>query len=159
MADQLELQRLGPQHQAGSDSLLTGAAFFKMRELFFEDNIDDGKYCGHLYGLGTSFVNGGVANDSTAGSSSAETNSVNNSSSLSSTSSAPTTTVSTSVASSASTVTEVNSSGWLIWTKHTSHTPFCTRKQDTFHYYISLRFAYIFFSRDSVELSNSMLNV
>lgn len=56
VADQLELERVGPQHQAGSDSLLTGMAFFKMRELFFEDNIDDAKYCGHLYGLGNSFV-------------------------------------------------------------------------------------------------------
>lgn len=50
------IQRVGPQHQAGSDSLLTGMVFFKMREMFFEDNIDDAKYCGHLYGLGTSFV-------------------------------------------------------------------------------------------------------
>jgi CCR4-NOT transcription complex subunit 7/8 len=56
VADQLELERKGPQHQAGSDSLLTGVAFFKMREMFFEDNIDDAKYCGHLYGLGTAFV-------------------------------------------------------------------------------------------------------
>ena len=24
--------------------------------MFFEDKIDDAKYCGHLYGLGTSFV-------------------------------------------------------------------------------------------------------
>ncbi|KAL1434821.1 hypothetical protein MTO96_001714 [Rhipicephalus appendiculatus] len=55
----LELERIGPQHQAGSDSLLTGAAFFKMREMFFEDNIDDAKYCGHLYGLGTSYVMNG----------------------------------------------------------------------------------------------------
>ncbi|RWS24910.1 CCR4-NOT transcription complex subunit 7-like protein [Leptotrombidium deliense] len=62
VAEQLELKRIGPQHQAGSDSLLTGAAFFKMREMFFEDNIDDAKYCGHLYGLGTSyFVNGNSA--------------------------------------------------------------------------------------------------
>uniref|UniRef100_A0A1B6BXZ8 poly(A)-specific ribonuclease n=1 Tax=Clastoptera arizonana TaxID=38151 RepID=A0A1B6BXZ8_9HEMI len=64
VADQLELQRVGPQHQAGSDSLLTGMAFFKMREMFFEDNIDDTKYCGHLYGLGTSFVlNGNTFHD------------------------------------------------------------------------------------------------
>jgi len=61
VSELLELERIGPQHQAGSDSLLTGAAFFKMRELFFEDNIDDAKYCGHLYGLGTSYVNGGSA--------------------------------------------------------------------------------------------------
>lgn len=24
--------------------------------MFFEDNIDNNKYCGHLYGLGTSFI-------------------------------------------------------------------------------------------------------
>ena len=47
---------IGPQHQAGSDSLLTGQTFFKMKEMFFEDDIDDSKYCGHLYGLGTNFV-------------------------------------------------------------------------------------------------------
>ena len=28
-----QIERIGPQHQAGSDSLLTGAAFFKMREV------------------------------------------------------------------------------------------------------------------------------
>ena len=50
----------GPQHQAGSDSLLTGAAFFRMRELFFEDNIDDTKYCGQLYGLGSSYIQNGA---------------------------------------------------------------------------------------------------
>jgi len=52
VAEQMEIERIGPQHQAGSDSLLTGSAFFKMREMFFEDNIDDAKYCGHMYGLG-----------------------------------------------------------------------------------------------------------
>jgi len=67
VADQLELERVGPQHQAGSDSLLTGAAFFKMREMFFEDNIDDAKYCGHLYGLGASFVMNGNSGPEEAG--------------------------------------------------------------------------------------------
>lgn len=88
VADQLDLQRIGPQHQAGSDSLLTGAAFFKMREMFFEDNIDDVKYCGHLYGLGTSFVNGGstaVSNLLSAATTSASmTNEGNNDNSINS---------------------------------------------------------------------------
>jgi len=56
VANELEVRRIGPQHQAGSDSLLTGQTFFKMKEMFFEDDIDDSKYSGHLYGLGTSFV-------------------------------------------------------------------------------------------------------
>jgi len=29
----MQVERMGPQHQAGSDSLLTGATFFKMREV------------------------------------------------------------------------------------------------------------------------------
>jgi len=52
LAEDLEIERIGPQHQAGSDSLLTHATFFKMRQLFFENNIDDEKYMGILYGLG-----------------------------------------------------------------------------------------------------------
>jgi len=77
VAEQLELERIGPQHQAGSDSLLTGAAFFKMREMFFEDNIDDAKYCGHLYGLGTAYVvNGNLCHEESASSITSTTTSV-----------------------------------------------------------------------------------
>ncbi|KAK4052026.1 CCR4-NOT core DEDD RNase subunit [Microbotryomycetes sp. JL201] len=42
--------RIGPQHQAGSDSLLTSSTFFKMRAKFFENKIDP-KYMNVLYGL------------------------------------------------------------------------------------------------------------
>ena len=63
VADMLEVERIGPQHQAGSDSLLTGLAFFKMTEMFFEDAIDDSKYLGHLYGLGTNYVVSSNANE------------------------------------------------------------------------------------------------
>lgn len=59
VADQLELKRIGPQHQAGSDSLLTGMAFFKIRDMYFEGMIDNKKYCGHLYGLGITTLNNG----------------------------------------------------------------------------------------------------
>jgi len=51
LAEDLKVQRIGPQHQAGSDSLLTNTTFFKMRSLFFENCIDDSKYLGILYGL------------------------------------------------------------------------------------------------------------
>jgi CCR4-NOT transcription complex subunit 7/8 len=40
-------------HQAGSDSLMTSAVFFKLREKFFNGTVDDAKYCGQLYGLGS----------------------------------------------------------------------------------------------------------
>jgi len=51
LAEDLKVERIGPQHQAGSDSLLTCKTFFKMRSLFFENAIDDSKYMGVLYGL------------------------------------------------------------------------------------------------------------
>jgi len=52
VADKLGVKRVGPQHQAGSDSLLTGLAFFKMRKEYFEGNIEKDKFSGHLYNLG-----------------------------------------------------------------------------------------------------------
>ncbi len=47
-----QVKRVGPSHQAGSDSLVTSLTFFKMARLFFENNIDESKYAGVLYGLG-----------------------------------------------------------------------------------------------------------
>eukprot|EP00128_Syssomonas_multiformis_P002254 Colp12_sorted_trinity150504_noHs@8337 len=35
VADDLKVERVGPQHQAGSDSLLTSITFFKMRQVPF----------------------------------------------------------------------------------------------------------------------------
>jgi len=59
LADDLEVKRIGPQHQAGSDSLLTLHTFFKMKQLFFEDQVDDDKYCGVMFGLGLSWASTG----------------------------------------------------------------------------------------------------
>jgi CCR4-NOT transcription complex subunit 7/8 len=52
LAEDLDVLRVGPMHQAGSDSLLTSATFFKLRKVFFDGRIDDKKYLGELYGLG-----------------------------------------------------------------------------------------------------------
>ena len=54
--------RLGST-QAGSDSLLTSSTFFKMRELYFQDKIDDEQFNGTLYGLGSSYANGSLVSD------------------------------------------------------------------------------------------------
>ncbi|KAF3930116.1 hypothetical protein ABW19_dt0206844 [Dactylella cylindrospora] len=56
IADEMGIQRIGPQHQAGSDSLLTGHIFFAMRGRYFEGKIDDEKYLsttsrGQVWGL------------------------------------------------------------------------------------------------------------
>jgi len=51
IADQLEVERIGPSHQAGSDSLLTAATFFKLKSIYFREDISPGAK-GILYGLG-----------------------------------------------------------------------------------------------------------
>ena len=48
----LALERVGPMHQAGSDSLLTCAAFFRLRKSFFGGRLDERRFAGVLYGLG-----------------------------------------------------------------------------------------------------------
>mmetsp|Transcript_25695 Transcript_25695/g.35478 ORF Transcript_25695/g.35478 Transcript_25695/m.35478 type:complete len:286 (-) Transcript_25695:15-872(-) len=55
LAEQLEVARIGPQHQAGSDSLLTSTTFFELCTHYFSPNSEVGgveKYVGILYGLG-----------------------------------------------------------------------------------------------------------
>jgi CCR4-NOT transcription complex subunit 7/8 len=61
LAEDLEVERIGPEHQAGSDSLLTQATFYKMRQLFFENEMDDDRHMNILYGLerGANLVKGG----------------------------------------------------------------------------------------------------
>lgn len=61
LAEDIEVERIGPEHQAGSDSLLTQATFFKMRQLFFEGCMDEDRHMNILYGLerGANLVKGG----------------------------------------------------------------------------------------------------
>ena len=51
----LQVMRIGPSHQAGSDSLLTASTFFKMLDLYFHDQVDYSEFNGKLYGLGDTF--------------------------------------------------------------------------------------------------------
>jgi CCR4-NOT transcription complex subunit 7/8 len=51
VADELHVPRIGPQHQAGSDSLLTASTFFRLRHTYFDDRIDDVKYANMLFGF------------------------------------------------------------------------------------------------------------
>lgn len=51
LANELGIQRIGMQHQAGSDSLLTGQVYFKMRDKIFGGTIDEERYKGQVWGL------------------------------------------------------------------------------------------------------------
>ena len=53
LGDTLQVERIGPMHQAGSDSLLTAQTFFALVAKHFNTTIDDSKFRGELFGLGT----------------------------------------------------------------------------------------------------------
>lgn len=53
LADSLQVTRIGPMHQAGSDSLLTAQTFFALVKQHLGGSVDDAKFCGELFGLGT----------------------------------------------------------------------------------------------------------
>lgn len=52
LGDELGCQRLGAEHQAGSDSLLTMSTFFALVKAKFQGQ-DENKYANELYGYGT----------------------------------------------------------------------------------------------------------
>eukprot|EP01084_Bolivina_argentea_P243670 408441_1 len=54
LANILNIKRIGQTHMAGSDSLLTGDVFFKFRELYFDELIDERIYLNTLYGFSNS---------------------------------------------------------------------------------------------------------
>ena len=47
MANTLKVERVGAQHQAGSDSLVTGRVFFTVYDKYFSEGLDDVKYSGN----------------------------------------------------------------------------------------------------------------
>jgi CCR4-NOT transcription complex subunit 7/8 len=50
-----QVMRIGPSHQAGSDSLLTASTFFKLRDMYFHEQVEYAEFNGKLYGLGDTF--------------------------------------------------------------------------------------------------------
>jgi len=98
LAEDLEIERIGPQHQAGSDSLLTSATFFKMKKQFFENQIDDTKYMGILYGLTSSYTNPNANNNNN------NSNNNNSSNTMNASTPPPTSPISASLSSSFTTI-------------------------------------------------------
>ena len=62
LAETLDVERIGPQHQAGSDSLLTSRTFMKLIESLFHGFEGVAKHRGILYGLGVDGCNEIVIN-------------------------------------------------------------------------------------------------
>lgn len=62
LAEVLDVERIGPQHQAGSDSLLTACTFFKLQKSYFSPESHIGpieKYKNVLYGAPKTLRGGG----------------------------------------------------------------------------------------------------
>jgi len=53
IAGDLNVRRTGPQHQAGSDALLTVSIYFKLKEVYFRKIVDQ-RHGNVLYGMSTS---------------------------------------------------------------------------------------------------------
>jgi len=52
LADTLQIQRIGPAHQAGSDSLLTSQTYFAFMKKHFPGEGNEERFQGQLFGLG-----------------------------------------------------------------------------------------------------------
>merc|ERR1712029_423633 len=62
IAEELAVARIGQAHQAGSDSLLTGQVYFKMKEKIFNGTIEEDKYRLQVWGLNAQMPTGGGPN-------------------------------------------------------------------------------------------------
>lgn len=51
IAEELAVARIGQAHQAGSDSLLTGQVYFKMKEKVFNGTFEEDRYRSQVWGL------------------------------------------------------------------------------------------------------------
>ncbi|KAI9762667.1 MAG: hypothetical protein M4579_000285 [Chaenotheca gracillima] len=51
LADEFNVKRSGPHHQAGSDSLVTGKIFWEMCRRIFGGKIEEDRYSGQIWGL------------------------------------------------------------------------------------------------------------
>merc|ERR1712167_470147 len=53
LGDALQVERIGSMHQAGSDSLLTAQTFFALVAKHLNAVIDETRFRGELFGLGS----------------------------------------------------------------------------------------------------------